>query len=52
MCFQFCHRINLTAFVKSGKALTTGRGAATKREGGGACDVLPPRKGGGGQKKF
>ena len=27
-------------------SLITGRGGATKREGGGACEVLPPRKGG------
>ena len=32
-------------------SLITGRGGATKREGGGACEVLPLRKGGGGAEK-
>ena len=35
-------------------SLITGRGGATEREGGGACEVFPLRKlgGGGGQKMF
>ena len=31
-------------------SLITGRGGATKREGGGVCEVLPLRKGGGAEK--
>ena len=33
-------------------SLITGRGWSTKREGGGAREVLPLRKGGGGGKSF
>ena len=33
-------------------SLITGREGATKQEGGGACEVLPLRNGGGGEISF